>query len=60
MSHAGHGITYCSVCKKAIKSCRCMDNNKPIHYEVCDKCKELADGEKDNGSPERDGSVRSL
>ena len=34
-----HEIVKCSKCKKIIRQCRCMDKNKPIHYEVCDECK---------------------
>ena len=41
----GHGTVKCKICGNIIRTCRCMDKNKPINYEVCKKCQ----GKDDNG-----------
>ena len=35
----GHGQLICRECKKVIISCRCMDCDKNIQYDICDECK---------------------
>ena len=38
MSHSGHETVMCQICGNIIKTCRCIDKNKPIRYEACKKC----------------------
>jgi phage gp45-like len=37
--HSGHYKLVCKECGIIIAQCRCMDLNKPTHYDVCEKCK---------------------
>jgi hypothetical protein len=36
---AEHYKVLCKECTKLMSQCRCPDQNKKIHYETCDDCK---------------------
>lgn len=42
MTNCGHHKKICTACEKVIEQCRCMDQNKPITYTICDTCKNKA------------------
>ena len=42
----GHHILKCKECNKVIEQCRCMKENKPIIYSVCDQCLKIKEDEK--------------
>ena len=53
MSHTGHETVMCQICGNIIRTCRCIDKNKTIRYEACEKCQE-----KDNDRKDTDRSQR--
>lgn len=38
--NGGHFVIKCKECGAVIAQCRCPDPNKPVKYEVCEKCKQ--------------------
>ena len=36
-----HEIVKCSICKKIIAQCRCMDCNKEVRWEICEECQDI-------------------
>ena len=42
----GHYKLVCEFCETIIAQCRCMDCNKAIIYDICEKCAEERNLEK--------------
>lgn len=44
----GHHILKCKECGEVISECKCLTNEKPTYYDICDKCLKITQ-EKNNG-----------